>query len=87
MTVKWTQRLLLIASMLTLAAIGLMVWSLLDPRPVPVMLAMSGGQALGTLSLAIYGLVIAMDLRRAKVLTPEPPEPEPEPPPPADEAV
>jgi len=42
-----------------------MVWSLFDPRPVPVVLAMSLGQALGTLSLSAFGLVVVVDMKRA----------------------
>jgi hypothetical protein len=52
------------AAVLTLIALGLMVWSMLDPTPWPVMLAMSFGQGLGTLAFALYGLAIYKDLRR-----------------------
>ena len=41
---------------LALVAIALMVWSVLDPRPLPVVVAMSVGQAIGTLSLLLYGI-------------------------------
>lgn len=60
------------ASLLTLAALGLMSWSLFDPRPVPVMVAMSAGQALGTLSLLLFLAVVALDLRRANAAAPPP---------------
>jgi hypothetical protein len=49
---------------LALAALALMVWSLLDPRPVPVIVAMSVGQVLGTLSFLAFLVVVATDLRR-----------------------
>ena len=49
-----------------LAALALIVWSLLDPRPVPLVLAMSVGQALGTASFVAFLLVVADDLRRAE---------------------
>jgi membrane protein implicated in regulation of membrane protease activity len=54
------------AAMLTLVALGFMVWSMLDPTPLPVMLAMSLGQALGTLAFALYGIAIFNDLRRIR---------------------
>lgn len=55
----------LVAScLLALVALGLMVWSLLDPRPVPIMVAMSTGQVLGTISLALFGWVVISDMRR-----------------------
>lgn len=62
------------ACALTLLALALMVWSLLDPRPAPVMLAMSAGQGLGTLSLLAYLAVVVADLRR-QVLKSPPPDP------------
>ena len=52
------------ACVLALGALGLMVWSLFDPRPVPVIAAMSIGQVLGTLSFASFLSVIVADLRR-----------------------
>jgi hypothetical protein len=56
---------LVYACWLALAALGLMVWSLLDPRPIPVIVAMSVGQILGTLSLVAFLALISVDLRRA----------------------
>ena len=59
----------------------LMIWSLLDPRPMPVVVAMSLGQLIGTLSLAGFLVVLAKDLRRAsrklatKTSIPPPPSP------------
>ncbi len=43
----------------------LMIWSLLDPRPMPVVVAMSVGQMIGTVSLGAFLVVLAKDLRRA----------------------
>jgi len=51
------------ACMLALFALGLFVWSLLDPHPIPVILAMSVGQVLGTVSFAAFLMVVAYDLR------------------------
>jgi hypothetical protein len=56
------------ACVLSLAALALIVWSLLDPSPIAVIVAMSAGQALGTASLALFVLAILSDLRRAHVL-------------------
>lgn len=57
---------LVIASILTLLALALMVWSLLQPTPLPVMVAMSLGQVLGTAAFAAYGYVVIKDLFRAR---------------------
>jgi hypothetical protein len=56
-------RLLTLACGCALAGIALMVWSLFDPRPLPVVGAMSVGQAFGTLSFGLFLYVVAMDLR------------------------
>ena len=58
--------LLMIASIFTLLALGLMVWSLLQPTPLPVMVAMSVGQVLGTGAFAAYGYVVLKDLMRIR---------------------
>lgn len=79
-------RALQIGCVLALVALGLMVWSILDPRPVPVVLAMSVGQAIGTASLMAFGLVVLADFRRLRraarelrvrndSLAPRPPKP------------
>jgi hypothetical protein len=56
-----------VACVLALGALGLMAWSLFDPRPVPVIAAMSIGQVLGTLSFASFLYVVVVDLRRRAV--------------------
>jgi hypothetical protein len=48
---------------MALAALGLMAWSLFDPRVFPVIVAMSVGQILGTASFAAFGWVVLSDLR------------------------
>ena len=58
-----TRILLSTSCVAALIALALMVWSLFDPRPIPVMAAMSVGQALGTLSLLLYGVVVATHMR------------------------
>ena len=59
-------KLLRASAALTLLALGLMVWSMVQPTPLPVMLAMSVGQGLGTLAFALYGYAVIADLRRAR---------------------
>jgi len=69
------------ASVVGLAALGLMVWSLLDERALPIVVAMSVGQVLGTLSLLVYLAVVIADLRRARIMdtvVPSMPPPPPE---------
>lgn len=60
------QRLLRASAVLTLVALALMVWSMLAPTPLPIMLAMTVGQGIGTLAFGLYGFVIVQDLRRAR---------------------
>ncbi|MEZ4399558.1 MAG: hypothetical protein R3B06_06050 [Kofleriaceae bacterium] len=61
-------RWLRISAGLTLLALALMVWSLVTPTPLPVMLAMSVGQVIGTAAFAMYGWVVLVDLRRIRRL-------------------
>jgi hypothetical protein len=62
------RQLLALACGLALIGLAFMVWSIFDPRPIPVVLAMSVGQGIGTLSLLLFVVVVLADLRRAKVL-------------------
>jgi len=59
-------RVLQASSALALVALALIVWSLVDPRPIPVILAMSAAQALGTLSFVAFLWVVVRDLRAAQ---------------------
>lgn len=61
-----TTRLLQCSAVLTIVALALMVWSMLQPTPLPVMLAMSVGQLIGTIAFALYGAVILRDLRQGR---------------------
>ena len=47
-----------------LVALGLIIWSVVDPRPLPVILAMSVGQGIGTLSFLAYIWLVIDDARR-----------------------
>ena len=58
--------LLRVAAVLSLVALALMMWSVVDPRPAPVLIALSVGQALGTASFAILLAIIVWDLRRRR---------------------
>jgi hypothetical protein len=55
-----------VSATLTLIGLGLMVWSMLAPTPLPVMLAMSVGQAVGTTAFAIYLVIVVRQLRRER---------------------
>lgn len=57
--------LLRISAVLTLLGLGFMAWSMLEPTPLPVMLAMSVGQGLGMTAFALYLFVVVRDVRRA----------------------
>ena len=55
-----------ISAVLTLVALALMVWSVLDPTVWPVMIAMSVGQGIGTAAFGIYGWIVFKDLTRKR---------------------
>ena len=59
-----------VACVLALIGLALMVWSVLDPTPMPVMVAMSVGQVFGTTSLAAFLVVVIADMRRAHLERP-----------------
>ena len=60
------RKLLLWSSILTFVGLALMVWSMFEPTPLPVMLAMSVGQGIGTLAFGLYAVAILVDLRRTR---------------------
>ncbi len=53
-----------LAAVLTLIGLALMVWSMLQPTPLPVMLAMTVGQVVGTTAFGLYLFVVVRQLRR-----------------------
>jgi hypothetical protein len=72
----FTRRRLLAAScVLALVGLALMCWSVVDPRPNPVMVALSIGQGIGTTSLLLFLIVVIGDVRRVKLLD-KPPDDE-----------
>ncbi len=60
--VKW-------ACVFSLIALGLITWALVQPKPIPVIVAMSVGQGIGTLSLLFFLGSIAIDVRANYRLT------------------
>lgn len=58
-----SERILRVASVLTLISLGLMAWAIVDPRPLPVIVAMSVGQGVGTLAVLLFAVVVLRDLR------------------------
>jgi CHASE2 domain-containing sensor protein len=65
---------LVYACVLGLIGLALMSWSLFDQGWIPVMMAMSVGQVIGTLSLVLFLLVIYIDLQRATFRPSIPPD-------------
>lgn len=55
-----------LSAVLTLLALALMVWSVVQPTPLPVMLAMTVGQGLGTSAFAIFIVIVFKDLTRSR---------------------
>jgi hypothetical protein len=62
-----------ISAVLTLVGLAMMAWSMLEPTPLPVMLAMSAGQGIGCLAFGLYLFVVIRDLRTAWLARREPP--------------
>lgn len=67
-------RILRYACFLGLIGLALMCWSLFDQGWIPVMMAMTLGQGIGTLSLVLFILVVVIDLQRATFRASIPPE-------------
>lgn len=55
--------LLRVSCVLTLVGLAMCTWALLDPRPIPLILAMSAAQGIGTLAFLIYLAVIGLELK------------------------
>lgn len=58
---RWTRGILVIASLMTLIGLALMIWSMAEPTPMPVILAMSVGQGVGILAFLLFGIVVLVD--------------------------
>ncbi len=59
-----TRGILVVAAFMTLVGLALMVWSMAQPTPMPVILAMSVGQGLGILAFLLFGIVVLVDQLR-----------------------
>ncbi len=62
------ERLMRAACYLALLGLTLMIWSVFDPTVWPIMIAISLGQVIGTLSFLLFLLVVARDLHLARAL-------------------
>ena len=60
--------LLRLSAVFALLALALIIWSFFDHRPIVLVAAMSLGQAIGTVSLLVFAMVVLFDLRRTDVL-------------------
>jgi len=61
-----TRGILVVAAIMTLLGLALMVWSMAEPKPMPVILAMSAGQGLGIFAFLLFGIVVLVDQLRAQ---------------------
>ena len=69
MTVRFGYHALRWAALSGIVSLALMVWGVVDPRPIALVIAMSAGQALGTLAFGVFCLVVLTDLRNARVFS------------------
>ena len=58
----------MLACILALIALPLMVWPIFVPTVWPVMIALSLGQILGTLSFAMFLIVVVRDMQLSRKL-------------------
>jgi hypothetical protein len=58
-----------LAAVCALLALVMMVWGVIVPSPISLVIAMSVGQALGTLSFAVFCAVVLLDLRKSGVFS------------------
>lgn len=72
------ERLIRVACVLALVGLALMTWSVVDPRVWPVLVALSAGQVIGTLSLLLYAIVVIRDLGVLRRIRTPPPPPDAE---------
>ena len=71
------QHLTRVACVFALLGLALMSYSVLDPRAVPVIVAMSVGHAFGIIAFACYLLAVILDVRRGGRSTSIAPPPAP----------
>lgn len=58
-----TEKVLMVACVLALLGLALIAYSVVVPSPLPVILGLSVGQGIGTLSFLIFLVVVAVELR------------------------
>lgn len=77
--VRSVRHLTRIAAVLALIGLAIIAYSILSPRPLPVILAMSVGQLFGAVALVCYFLAVVLDVSRKPAgpdsLAPPPVEP------------
>ena len=59
-------QLIRVACVLALVALSVMAYSIVSPRPLPVILAMSVGHVLGAAAFCAYLLAVIVDAARAR---------------------
>ena len=67
--VHFGYRSLRFAALCGLLSLALMVWGVIDPHPISLVIAMSVGQALGSVAFAVFCIIAIEDLRRAGVFS------------------
>jgi hypothetical protein len=60
------RRLTRTAAVLALVGLAIMALSIVWPRPLMVIMAMSVGQAIGGLAVLCYGLAVVLDVSRSR---------------------
>lgn len=69
---KWqlpsSERLMVVACVMALVGLALMLWSVFVPSVWPIMIAISVGQGIGTISFVLYLIVVARDVKLARAL-------------------
>ena len=55
-----------VSAILALISLALIVWSVLDPTPMPIIVSMSLGQGIGLLSIGLFVFSVYVDLRRGR---------------------
>ena len=63
MSTARSELILRLAAVCALVGLALIAWSILDPRPLPILVGLSIGQGVGTLSFLGFLVVVAADLR------------------------
>jgi len=69
MSMHFGYRALRVAAMAGIVSLALMVWGVIDPHPLSLVVAMTVGQGLGTLSFTVFWMVVLNDLRRARIFS------------------